>query len=76
MVKVGYSSQLLARKTGRAFKVVRLSSWHRVLSRVKFGIFFALGSFYERRAVNDGLYRYLMEYCQREGVKEYGDKQR
>jgi glycosyltransferase involved in cell wall biosynthesis len=73
MVKVGESSVLLARKTGGGARWPEKTALRRLLSLLKFAVCYPLAKWYERRSVNEGVFRYVLDSCFIKGV-ELGKK--
>jgi GT2 family glycosyltransferase len=74
MVTVGESGEVLARKLARPPKGACASVIRKSLSRLKFIVYYLIGKLYEKRAVKDGVFGYLMEYCYLAGARRYHKK--
>lgn len=69
MVKVGENSVLLALKTGGETKRPDKPALRRLLSLLKFAVYYPLAKWYERKSVNGDVFLYVMDSCFLKGVR-------
>ncbi|MBU2575182.1 MAG: glycosyltransferase family 2 protein [Elusimicrobia bacterium] len=76
MIKVGESGEIFRIKTKqeRGFTESPASPARKVLRMCKFRIYYQLARFFENRAVNESVFKYIVEYYYRIGVRLYRDR--
>ena len=74
MIKVGESSLLLAKKLGEEQIIPSKSFLKKILSKIKFFVYYRIAKFYERRAIKRSIFKYVMDYYLRIGVEKYKNK--
>lgn len=75
MIKVGESQQILATKMGKEYKKCHSKKLlQRILNQVKFSICYLLAKFYEKKAIKERVFGYIMSYHRFIGVEKYRNK--
>lgn len=62
MIKVGESAYIFSKKMGHEPKLISKPSVRKLLSKVKFTIFYLIAKFYEKRRVKERIFLYIMDY--------------
>lgn len=75
-IKVGESSGVLAKKLTekRDSFLSNKSLIRRILSRCKFCVYYLLAKFYEKKAIKQNIFGYILSYCHYVGARRYKNK--
>lgn len=72
MIRVGYSSQILAKKIGdKQVDISNRSFFEDILSKVKFMVYYLIAKLYEKRSIKEDIFGYIMGYCSCLGAERY-----
>lgn len=74
MIKVGESGLILAKKIGNEQKLFSKPLFRKILGRFKFIIYYALAKFYEKRAIKEEIFGYVIGYYGFIGMKKSRDR--
>lgn len=70
MITVGRYHRLFCERTGRSPKDFDKSFWREISSRLKFAVYYLTAKYYERRAIKEAVFKYVMEYCFIQGSRK------
>lgn len=71
MMVVGFASQIYEEKTGTKPREMRRPFWRILLGTLKFAVYYVIAKYYERRAVKEHIFKYVMEYYHKKGIAQY-----